>query len=120
MRRDPGTSIVHVNRQLIAINAKLGENVLPVYTVKKDGKTRYAYEVRMYGEATLIDPRKNKQLPCGARAWIEAPFRVEMEPKFGLTWKEVQKLKEKHRADNRGDEKAAGRDVCRSGRCARR
>jgi hypothetical protein len=99
-RRDPGTSIIHVNRHFIVLNAKLGKNVLPVYTVKRAGKTRYAYEVRMYGEATLIDPRKHKPLSCGAHAWIEAAFRVEMEPTFGLTWPQVLKLKEKALADH--------------------
>lgn len=40
-----------------------------MYTVKRDGKTRYAREIQIQGPSYLIyDGRK---LSCGARAWLE-------------------------------------------------
>lgn len=61
-------SIIHVNRQHIAMNANDGGN-RPVYTVKKDGRARYAREVIINGPSKLI--YDGSQLKCGARAWIE-------------------------------------------------
>ena len=62
-----GKKIVHVNRQHIAMNAKDGGN-RPVYTIKCDGKTRYAREVIINGPSRLV--YDGSQLACGARAWI--------------------------------------------------
>ena len=70
-------SIIHVNRTLIAANAKDGGQ-RPVYTVKQAGKVTYAHGVEIEGKVTLIDPRHRKQLPCGARAWIEAEGNVTL------------------------------------------
>ena len=61
-------SIIHVNRQHIGMNAKDGGN-RPVYTIKQDGKTKYAREVQINGPSKLI--YNGDQLKCGARAWIE-------------------------------------------------
>ena len=61
-------SILHVNRQHIAMNAKDGGN-RPVYTIKSGGKTRYAREVLINGPSHLV--YNGNQLSCGARAWIE-------------------------------------------------
>lgn len=61
-------SIIHVNRQHIAMNAKDGKN-RPVYTIKTGGRTRYAREVAIDGPSKLV--YSGKQLSCGARAWIE-------------------------------------------------
>lgn len=41
----------------------------PVYTVKRDGDTRYAREVIINGPSRLI--YSGEQLRCGARAWVE-------------------------------------------------
>jgi hypothetical protein len=62
-------SIIHVNRQHIAMNAKDGGN-RPVYTIKSGGKTRYAREWKnIGGEVTGV--YNGVQLSCGARAWLE-------------------------------------------------
>lgn len=60
--------IIHVNRQHIAMNAKDGLN-RPVYTIKSNGKTRYAREVQIEGPSRMV--YNGTQLSCGARAWIE-------------------------------------------------
>jgi hypothetical protein len=41
-------TIIHVNRQHIAMNANDGKN-RPVYTIKRGGITRYAREVVIEG-----------------------------------------------------------------------
>jgi hypothetical protein len=64
------TTIIHVNRQHIAMNSKDGGH-RPVYTAKQGGKTIYAQGVEIEGRVRLIDPRVTPPLPCGARAWIE-------------------------------------------------
>jgi hypothetical protein len=61
-------SIIHVNRQHIAMNAKDGGN-RPVYTIKDKGITRYAREVQIDGPSRLV--YNGDQLSCGARAWLE-------------------------------------------------
>lgn len=61
-------SIIHVNRQHIAMNAKDGGN-RPVYTIKQKGKTLYAREVIINGPSRMV--YNGSQLNCGARAWIE-------------------------------------------------
>lgn len=61
-------TIIHVNRQHIGMNAKDGGN-RPVYTIKHNGKTRYAREVNILGPSRLV--YDGRQLGCGARAWIE-------------------------------------------------
>jgi hypothetical protein len=66
-------TIIHVNRQHIAMNAKDGGD-RPVYTVKTGGKTRYAREVHITGPSRLI--YNGEQLRCGARAWIETDAEV--------------------------------------------
>lgn len=65
--------IIHVNRQMIAKNAKDGGN-RPIYTCKVDGKTRYGREVEIHGPSRLVYP--GKQLSCGARAWIETEAEI--------------------------------------------
>lgn len=74
-------SIIHVNRQHIAMNAKDGKD-RPVYTIKNKGQTRYAREVEIQGPARLV--YNGRQLKCGARAWIEtdAPLVLVDEMSF--------------------------------------
>lgn len=69
------TAIIHVNRQHIAMNAKDGGN-RPVYTIKRDGKTRYARAVNILGPSRMI--YDGRQLSCGARAWIETEAELEL------------------------------------------
>lgn len=66
-------TIIHVNRQHIAMNAKDGGN-RPVYTIKQGGKTTYAREVEITGPSRLI--YNGTQLSCGARAWVETEAHV--------------------------------------------
>ncbi len=75
------TSIIHVNRSFIAMNAKDGGN-RPVYTIKQNGKTKYAREVIIDGPSKLV--YNGSQLKCGARAWIEteAPLTLVDECTF--------------------------------------
>lgn len=69
------TTIIHVNRQHIAMNAKDG-GTRPVYTIKRQGHTRYAREVEIHGPSRLI--YNGRQLSCGARAWIETDAEVTL------------------------------------------
>jgi hypothetical protein len=80
-------SIIHVNRQNVAMNAKDGKN-RPVYTIKQGGKTIYAEEVFVDGPSHLV--YSGEQLACGARAWIEttAPLRFVNE----MTFKETRNM----------------------------
>lgn len=88
-------SVIHVNRQNIAYNAKIGEDILPVYTVKTgSGPARYGYGVKINGPSELVDPRVRKQLSCGARAWIETEAEVELVGE--MSWPEVVALKDAH------------------------
>lgn len=66
-------TIIHVNRQFIAKNAKDGRN-RPVYTIKDGNKTRYAREVVLTGPSKMI--YNGSQLKCGARAWVETFHEV--------------------------------------------
>lgn len=69
------TTIIHVNRQHIAMNAKDGGN-RPVYTIKRNGQTRYAREVVIDGPSRLV--YNGNQLSCGARAWIETDAELTL------------------------------------------
>lgn len=78
-------AIIHVNRALIAKNAKDGGD-RPVYTVKRGGKTRYAREVVINGPSKLV--YDGRQLSCGARAWIETDAELTLvgETTFAEIW----------------------------------
>jgi len=67
--------VIHVNRQHIAMNAK-DQGDRPVYTIKMNGKTRYAREVEILGPSRLI--YNGDQLSCGARAWIETDAELKL------------------------------------------
>ncbi len=67
--------IVHVNRQHIAMNAKDGGN-RPVYTIKMNGRTRYAREVIFTGPSRAV--YDGSQLSCGARAWLVSDHPIEL------------------------------------------
>lgn len=75
-------TIIHVNRQNIAMNAKDGKN-RPVYTIKKSGKTRYAREVIIDGPSKLV--YNSTQLSCGARAWIETTSEITLVDEMSFT-----------------------------------
>lgn len=60
--------IIHVNRHHIAMNAKDGGD-RPVYTIKDNGKIRYARGIQILGPSELVP--QGRQLKCGARVWIE-------------------------------------------------
>ena len=68
-------TIIHVNRQHIAQNAKDGRD-RPVYTVKMAGETLYAREVEILGPSKLV--YDGRQLRCGARAWVETDSPVRL------------------------------------------
>lgn len=70
-------TVVHVNRHIIAFNKK-HRALLPVYTVKQGGKTHYCYSVVFHGPSWLVDTRDQRELACGARAWIETNDPVVM------------------------------------------
>lgn len=82
-------TIIHVNRQHIAMNAKDGKD-RPVYTIKKNGTIRYAKEVYIIGPSKLV--YNGSQLSCGARAWIETDGPIELIGE--TTFKEVRNNKE--------------------------
>ncbi len=86
--------IIHVNRQLIGVNAKLGKPILPVYIVREGKKIRYGYGVEIDGPSRMADIRDHDQLTCGARAWIEtdAPVRIIGEMSYAQAralWKKA-------------------------------
>ncbi len=68
-------TIIHVNRQHIAMNARDGGN-RPVYTIKREGKTLYAREVVIHGPSRLV--YNGTQLTCGARAWLETHAEIDL------------------------------------------
>lgn len=68
-------TIIHVNRQHIAMNAKDGKS-RPVYTIKMGSSTRYAKEVNIKGSSRMV--YNGTQLKCGARAWVETEAEVEL------------------------------------------
>lgn len=81
-------TIIHVNRQHIAMNAKDGGN-RPVYTLKyPGGRTRYAREVEILGGAKCI--YDGSQLKCGARAWIETSGMVRLVDE--MSWREAREV----------------------------
>ena len=88
-------TIIHVNRQFIAKNAKYGEPVLPTYIVRySNTNVKYGYAVKINGPSVLIDPRERAQLNCGARAFIETDSPVEVvDP---MTYQEAKVLEEKY------------------------
>jgi hypothetical protein len=71
------TTIIHVNKQNVAMNAKDGGN-RPVYIVRdgRGGPSRYAREVTINGPSRFI--YDGSQLRCGARAWLETEADVEL------------------------------------------
>lgn len=69
------TTVIHVNRQHIAMNVKDGGD-RPVYTIKRAGKTRYARQVEILGPSKMV--YDGRQLHCGARAWIETEAEVRL------------------------------------------
>lgn len=88
----PRKTIIHVNRQHIALNLKRNDKPqLPVYTVKQGSKNTYGYSVKILGPCVLVDTRDNDQLSCGARAWIETEGPVEIIG--AMTFQDVQKIK---------------------------
>jgi hypothetical protein len=92
MKQMSKKTIIHVNRQHIALNLKRHDKPqLPVYTVKRGSKNTYGYSVKITGPCVLVDPRESGQLSCGARAWIETDSPVEVIG--AMTFQDVQKLK---------------------------
>lgn len=71
------TTIVHVNKQNVAMNAKDGGE-RPVYIVRdgRGGPSRYAREVIIHGPSRFI--YDGTQLRCGARAWLETDAEIEL------------------------------------------
>lgn len=68
-------SLIHVNRQHLAMNAKDGGK-RPVYTIKQNGRTRYAQQVHIKGDSWCV--YDGTQLKCGARAWIETRAEIKL------------------------------------------
>jgi hypothetical protein len=80
-------SIIHVNRQNIAMNAKDGI-LRPVYTIKQGSKTKYAREIEILGPSKMV--YDGTQLKCGARAWIETDSPLKLIDE--MTFKETRSL----------------------------
>lgn len=72
--------IIHVNRQVLAQNLKDGKK-RPTLTVKTYKDNFRGGFVEIEGPSILFDAAfiGRKQLPCGARVWIEtyAPVKVD-------------------------------------------
>ena len=87
--------IIHVNRAFIAFNTKYGKPVLPCYIVREGSKPSvYGFAIKTKGPCLLIDPRKRKQLSCGARAWIETNGEVVITNP--MSFQEADKLRKKY------------------------
>lgn len=67
---------IHVNQHVIRRNKKHGLND-PVITVKTHNSNKYAHEVRINGESTVVY-RPDSPLSCGAHVWIETDAPVEI------------------------------------------
>ena len=87
-----GVKIIHVNRANIAFNAKWGEAILPTYIIRHKGQAIYAHSFTTEGLLEAADPRKRKQLACGARAWLETYGKVDIEE--AMSYKASLQLKE--------------------------
>lgn len=88
-------TIIHVNRGFIGFNAKAGKPVLPTYIIREGSKkVTYGYAFKATGPLHGIDPRKQKQLHCGARAWLETDHPVEIIG--AMTFQDANELREKH------------------------
>lgn len=74
-------TVIHVNRQLLAMTAKDGV-ARPAFIVRQGNTVRYASAVRIHGPSTMVSP--GRRLPCGARAWLEtqSPVTLEGETNF--------------------------------------
>ena len=76
------TALIHVNRQFIAKNTKDGLN-RPIYTIKRNGKTRYAREVQILGPSKLV--YDGRQLKCGGRAWVDTDSEIILIDELSFT-----------------------------------
>lgn len=81
------TTIIHVNRQNVAMNAKDG-GIRPVCTVKTGRRTRYAREVEILGPSRMV--YDGRQLNCGARVWIETDSPVKLTDE--MSFKEAREV----------------------------
>lgn len=72
-------TIIHVNQHNIKANRKADKDtpILPVLTVKTYKDNRYAYEVKIHGESSIVYS-PDKPLSCGAHVWIETQAEVEI------------------------------------------
>ena len=68
------TKRIHVNRNIIASNAKNGTND-PVITVKEGRSNRYAHIVEILGPSRMVYS-PNNPLSCGAKVWVETEADV--------------------------------------------
>ena len=76
MKQRPRKTVIHVNRTILAQNAKTGEDK-PTITVKTYKSNEYAHEVEILGPSKVVyDPAR--QLSCGARVWIETQAPVNL------------------------------------------
>lgn len=93
-------SIVHVNMHNVRGNHKNGTN-MPVITIKRGGKTLYAWGVEFTGPSRL-EYHECDPLSCGARVWMATEHPIVLldeagSPFEGTTFSEVkesQKLAE--------------------------
>lgn len=73
------TTFVHVNRNIIASNAKHGTNKPAVRVQKgKRGAPLYAHEVEIAGPSRVIYQPHEPILPCGARLVIATESEVRV------------------------------------------
>jgi hypothetical protein len=69
-------TLVHVNQHHIRHNHRDGTN-WPVVTIKRGGKTTYAWGVRFTGPS-LLEYHECNPLSCGARVWISTNDPVDL------------------------------------------
>ena len=67
---------IHVNRHILASNAKTGKRVPPLTIQTSRGPIR-ARRVRVVGVSEMVYGKK--PLSCGARVWLETRSTVEYE-----------------------------------------
>ncbi len=71
-------TIIHVNQHNIKANRKNPADApLPVLTVKTYKDNRYAHEVKIHGESSIVYS-PDKPLSCGAHVWIQTEAEVEI------------------------------------------
>lgn len=71
------TTIIHVDKRVIAQNKKKGTDDPPLLIRYANGDIRRAHEIKVHGVTNFVH-RNDAPLPSGARLWVETNGEVEI------------------------------------------